>query len=107
MIAVARDYLAGDPSRGHLPVAFHARQWPASVVLAGCAGLAMVLLAAGPYPHERGPRLVVALLLCGTIAALRVPQSRTLLSRFRTVRPGFSYGQGVVRRRAFASPPAG
>jgi signal transduction histidine kinase len=31
----------------------------------------MVILAAAPYPHARGPRLLVALLLCGTIAALR------------------------------------
>jgi len=40
-------------------------------VFAAYAVLAMVILAAVPYPNGRGPRRLVALLLCGTIAALR------------------------------------
>jgi len=68
---LAGDYLAGEPSRGRLAGAFHERRWSASVVLAACAVLAMVILAAVPYPNGRAPRLFVALLLCGTIAALR------------------------------------
>lgn len=68
---LAGDYLAGEPSRGRLAGAFHERRWSASVVLAACAVLAMVILAAVPYPNGRGPRRLVALLLCGTIAALR------------------------------------
>jgi hypothetical protein len=68
---LAGDYLAGEPSRGRLAGAFHERRWSASAVLAACAVLAMVILAAVPYPNGRGPRLLVALVLCGTIAALR------------------------------------
>jgi signal transduction histidine kinase len=68
---LAGDYLAAEPSRGHLAAAFHERRWSASVVLAACAALTMIFLAAAPFPHARGPRLFVALLLCGTIAALR------------------------------------
>src|SRR5271169_4382171 len=69
--AVARNHLAGDPSRGHPPVALSGRQWSASVVLAACAGLAILILAAGPYPHGPGRRLVLALLVCGPIVLLR------------------------------------
>ena len=65
------DYLAGEPSRRPLPAAFHGRRWSTSAVLTAGAILAIVFLAAGPYPHARGPRLLVALLLGGTIAALR------------------------------------
>jgi signal transduction histidine kinase len=66
------DYLAGEPSRRPLAAAFHERRWSASLLLVGCAGLAMVFLAVVPYPQARGPRLLGALLLlCGTVAALR------------------------------------
>ena len=68
---MAGDYLAGERWRPHLPGALHRLQWSASVALAACAGLAIVFLAAWAYPHQRGPRLLAALLLCGTIAALR------------------------------------
>jgi signal transduction histidine kinase len=65
------DYLAGEPSRRPLAAAFHERRWSASAVLAAGAVLAMVFLAVGPYPHVRGARPLVALLLCATIAALQ------------------------------------
>jgi signal transduction histidine kinase len=65
------DHLARESSRRPLAAAFHARRWSASAVLAAGAVLAMVFLAAGPYPHVRGSRPIVALLLCVTIAALQ------------------------------------
>ena len=69
--AVARNHLAGDPSWGHPPAALSERQSQASVVLAACAGLAMLTLAAGPYSHVPGRGLVLLLLVCGTIVLLR------------------------------------
>ncbi|HLI42792.1 MAG TPA: hypothetical protein VKV35_14265 [Streptosporangiaceae bacterium] len=36
---------------------FSERQWLATVVLIGCAGLAALALAAEPYPHELAQRL--------------------------------------------------
>jgi signal transduction histidine kinase len=52
-------------------VALSERQWSASVVLAAGAGLAMLTLAAGPYSHAPRNGLVLALLVCGPIVALR------------------------------------
>ena len=69
--AVARNQLAGDPSRGHALVALGERQWSASVVLAAGAGLAMLTLAAGPYSHAPHNGVVLALLVCGPIVLLR------------------------------------
>jgi signal transduction histidine kinase len=40
-------------------------------MLALCAALMALALSAGPYPHDRGQRLVVAFAVCGPIAALR------------------------------------
>jgi signal transduction histidine kinase len=40
-------------------------------VLALCAGVEITALAAGPYPHEGGARLLLALLACGPIVALQ------------------------------------
>src|SRR5580692_11702617 len=68
---VARNHLAGDPSRGHPLVALSDRQWSASVVLAAGAGLAMLTLAAGSYSHTPHNGIVLALLVCGPIVALR------------------------------------
>src|SRR5580704_2700052 len=68
---VARNHLAGDPSRGHPLVALTDRQWSASVVLAAGAGLAMLTLAAGPYSHAPHNGIVLALLVCGPIVLLR------------------------------------
>src|SRR5580692_2849770 len=68
---VARNHLAGEPSRGHPLVALSELQWSASVVLAAGVGLAMLTLAAGPYSHAPGNGVVLALLVCGPILALR------------------------------------
>ena len=68
---VARNHLAGDPSRGHPLVALGERRWSASVVLAAGAGLALLALAVGPLSHAPGRGLVLALLVCGPIVALR------------------------------------
>jgi signal transduction histidine kinase len=57
------------PARG--PAAFRVRQWLATTVLAAYAGLAILALASGPYPHDRGQRLFLAFLLCGPIMLLR------------------------------------
>ena len=67
VIAMAGNYLAGEPSRGHLPGASHERQWSASVALAACAGLAMVLGHA-PVP------LVIVLGLGVFFVASRMPR---------------------------------
>jgi signal transduction histidine kinase len=40
-------------------------------MLALCAGVEITALAAGPYPREGGPRLLLALLACGPIVALQ------------------------------------
>ena len=47
------------------------RRWSASVVLAAGAGLALLALAVGPLSHAPGRGLVLALLVCGPIVALR------------------------------------
>jgi len=46
-------------------------RWSASVVLAAGAGLALLTLAAGPYSRVPGRGVVLALLVCGPIVALR------------------------------------
>ncbi len=69
--AVARDHLAEGPSRGPLPTAFGQRQWLAIAVLAVCTALVTLALAAGPAPHERGQRMLLAFVACGPIALLR------------------------------------
>jgi len=52
-------------------VALGERRWSASVVLAAGAGLALLALAVGPLSHAPGRGLVLALLVCGPIVALR------------------------------------
>jgi len=52
-------------------VALSERRWSASVVLAACAGLALLTLAAGPFSRGPGRGLVLALLVCGPIVLLR------------------------------------
>ena len=68
---VSGDYLTGGPPRGPRPAGFGERQWLATAVLAACAGLAILVMATGPYLHERGQRLFLAFLLCGLIVLLR------------------------------------
>jgi signal transduction histidine kinase len=54
-----------------LPAAFDRRRWLAVAVLVVCAELVVLGLALGPYPHEKGQRLLLALVLCGPIMLLR------------------------------------
>jgi len=70
--AVARDHSAEAPSRGPLLAASGQSQWPAIAVLAVCAALiTLAVSGGGPYPHDRGLRLLLAFVVCGLIAALR------------------------------------
>jgi signal transduction histidine kinase len=66
-----RDDVAARPPQPVLPAAIRGRQWRATAVLAVCAVLEVVALAAGPYPHEQSQRLLLALLACGPIVALQ------------------------------------
>jgi signal transduction histidine kinase len=66
---VARDSSAEAPPRG--PTFLGQPPWVRAALLAGCALLLVLAGLAGPYPHERGERLLVALVLCLPIAALR------------------------------------
>ena len=54
-----------------LPAAFDRRRWLAVAVLVVCAELVVLALAIGPYPHEKGQRLLLAVVLCGPIMLLR------------------------------------
>jgi signal transduction histidine kinase len=54
-----------------LPAGIRERQWLATTLLAVCAAVEITALAAGPYPHQGGPRLLLALLACGPIVALQ------------------------------------
>jgi signal transduction histidine kinase len=68
---VSGNSLAEGPPPVRGPAAFRERQWLVTGVLAACAGLAMIALTIGPYPHERGPRLMLAFLLCSPLLLLR------------------------------------
>jgi len=68
---VSGDYLAERPAREPPPAEFLQHQWLAPVVLAAGAGLAIFVLAIGPYPHDRAPRFMLAFLLCSPIVLLR------------------------------------
>jgi signal transduction histidine kinase len=46
-------------------------QWLTGAVLAGCAALLTLTVAAGPAPLERGQRLLIEFVLCSPILALR------------------------------------
>jgi len=47
------------------------RRWLAVALLVVCAELVVLALAIGPYPHARGQRLLLAVVLCGPIMLLR------------------------------------
>jgi signal transduction histidine kinase len=68
---VARNFVAGTRPPASLPAAFDRHRWLALAVLVVCAELVVLALALGPYPHEKGQRLVLALVLCGPIMLLR------------------------------------
>jgi signal transduction histidine kinase len=69
--AVYSNYLAGRPARHPPAAAFSERRWQATVALAGCAGLAVVAIAAAPYPARPAQRLALAVLACGPVILLR------------------------------------
>jgi signal transduction histidine kinase len=68
---VATDRFDDGVPRRPVPAAFSERQWLATVVLAACAGLTMVALAVGPYPHGGALRLLLAVVACAPIVWLR------------------------------------
>jgi signal transduction histidine kinase len=64
-------YLADRPAQVPLPARVSDRQWVAAGVLGACAGLAALAVALGPYPHDRAPRLALAVLVCCPVILLR------------------------------------
>jgi signal transduction histidine kinase len=68
---VYSDHLARRRSQGRLAAAFTDRQWLAAGVLAVSAGLITVTLTTGPHPLGREQPLVVILLVCSPVVALR------------------------------------
>ncbi len=54
-----------------LPAGLRHRQLLSTSVLAACAALAAVAMASGPYPHPLNQRLLLALVLCAPVVALR------------------------------------
>jgi signal transduction histidine kinase len=67
---VATDHSAGARWRGPRAAAGWP-EWLAVTLLALCAALVALALSTGPYPHDRGQRLVLAFVVCGPIVALR------------------------------------
>jgi signal transduction histidine kinase len=68
---VARESLAAPVPVGPGPAAPGERRWLATVVLAACTGYVMVALAVGPYLPQQPARLVIAIVACGPLVALR------------------------------------
>jgi signal transduction histidine kinase len=68
---VSGNNLAGRPAQVPLPARLSDRQWVAAGVLGACAGLAALAVALGPYPHDRTPRLALAVLVCCPVILLR------------------------------------
>jgi len=68
---MARDHPAEVPSRRPPLAASGQSQWPAIAVLVVCTALIALTVWGGPYPHDRGQRLFLALAVCGVIATLR------------------------------------
>ena len=80
---VALDHSAEAPARGPRRArearrpqgpqfaTFGQSQWPAIAVLVASAALITLTVTGGPYPHDRGQRVLLAFLLCLPIVALR------------------------------------
>jgi signal transduction histidine kinase len=72
---VVRDHSAEAPARrparGLLLTASGPSQWPAIAVLILCAALITLASVGGPYPHDRGQRVLLAFVICLPIVALR------------------------------------
>jgi signal transduction histidine kinase len=59
------------PPRQNLSGVIGRRQWLVTVVLVVLAGLSILLMTNGQYPHQMGPRLLFALVACGPFVLLR------------------------------------
>jgi signal transduction histidine kinase len=74
---VAKDRSAEAPPRDVTwrlprgPVALGAPQWLIAAMIAVCAALVTLAVSTGPYPHEKGQRLLLAFALCSPVVALR------------------------------------
>jgi signal transduction histidine kinase len=68
---VANISLDGAPPRPPALARLSEHQWFALCVLATCAALAAFIVVLGAHPHQRGERLLIALLACGPILLLR------------------------------------
>jgi signal transduction histidine kinase len=62
---------AGAPARRPALAALSERQWFVLSAVSTCAAFAMLAFILGLQPHERGQRLLLALLACGPILVLR------------------------------------
>ncbi len=79
--AVARHYFAGASAgttgakagavSGQSPVARGAPEALIVIVFAATAALLTLAVTAGPYPHQRGARLILVLVVCSPVLALR------------------------------------
>jgi signal transduction histidine kinase len=67
---VYRHHVAGDPPRRPVPGAFSERRWQVIIVVAACAGLAILELAITPYPAGRVLRFALVGLTLGAIVLL-------------------------------------
>jgi len=66
------NHLPGEgPPRPPFFAALSERQWFATCALATCVGLALLTVVFSVHPHEKGERLLLAVLACGAILAMR------------------------------------
>jgi signal transduction histidine kinase len=68
---VSSGHWTAGPPPGPIQRALSERQWLASLVLAACAGLAIVTVAGAPYLRGAGLRVILAFVACGAIVQLR------------------------------------
>jgi signal transduction histidine kinase len=68
---VSSNDLAERPLRQALPADLRRRQLLSTILLAACAVLAGLAMVAGPYPHPQLQRVLLALVACAPIVAMR------------------------------------
>jgi signal transduction histidine kinase len=68
---VAHDPASGAPPEAPAFAALSENQWFALSAVITCVTLAALVMAFGTQPHDRGQRLLVAVVLCGPILVLR------------------------------------